>query len=304
MLTLIFGAGGYLGSHLAKHFAAKGDATKGLVRNEASAVKLRGFGAEPIFGDLEKLDLVLPLLDEADTIIYAAQLDLQPEYDTVKAMLAQIEGTGKSFLFTSGTGVLSQRTDGEWSEDTFTEEDEFVPSKYIGARKDTEDFVRAAANRGIRAFVIRPSLIWGNGGCLAIANFYKSAAKTGAVCYLGRGLNLYSNVHVDDLAELYRLAVDKGVPGHLYHAVSGETNFRTLAEGVARALNVPTRSVDFAEGCEIWDKFTTLIGFGICSRSRAPLSRRELGWRPSPDRLDIMEETSDPAFLPLMQVHD
>jgi nucleoside-diphosphate-sugar epimerase len=114
-------------------------------------------------------------------------------------------------------------TDGDWSEGTFAEEDEFIPSKYIGARKDTEELVCAAACHGIRAFVVRPSLIWGNGGCSAIANFYKSAAKTGAVCYLGRGLNLYSNVHVDDLTELYSLAIEEGTPGHLYHAVSGET---------------------------------------------------------------------------------
>src|SRR3546814_11421310 len=119
-------------------------------------------------------------------------------------MMDRIEGTGKNFIFTSGTGVLSQRTDGDWSEDSFAEEDEFVPSKYIGARKQTEDLVRAAAERGIRAFVVRPPLIWGNGGCPAITNFYKSATKTGAVCYLGRGLHLYSNVHVADLTDRKR----------------------------------------------------------------------------------------------------
>lgn len=296
MRTLIFGAGGYLGSHLVKRFVGAGQGVTGFVRSEAAAAKLRAAGAEPALGDLENLQAALPLLDDADTVIYAAQLMLQPEYDTISAMMDRIEGTGKRFIFTSGTGVLSQRTDGDWSEDSFAEEDDFVPSKYIGARKQTEDMVRAAAERGIRAFVVRPPLIWGHGGCPAITNFYTSARKTGAVCYLGRGLNLYSNVHVDDLTELYRLVLEKGTPGKLYHGVSGEQNFRTLAEGCARALGVPTRSVDFAEACEIWDKFTALIGFSICSRSRSPLSRRELGWRPSPDRLDIMEETAHPDF--------
>jgi hypothetical protein len=51
---------------------------------------------------------------------------------------------------------------------------------------------------------------------------------------------------------------------------------------------------------EIWDKFTALIGLSICSRSRSPLSRRELGWAPSPERLDILEETRHPAFAEAM----
>lgn len=300
MRALIFGAGGYLGSHLVKHFSSAGYQVQGLVRNEAAADKLRALGADPVQGDLADLAAVLPLLDQADVIIYAAQLMLDPEFQTVSAMLDRIAGTGKSFVFTSGTGVLSQRTDGNWSEDSFAEEDAFVPSKYIGARKKTEDMVRAASERGIRAFVVRPPLIWGNGGCQLIGHFYTSAAKTGAVCYLGKGLNLYSCVHVDDLTQAYQLVIEKGTPGKLYHAVSGEQNYRTIAEGVARTLGLPTRSVDFEEASAIWDKFTALISFSVCSRSRSPLTRRELGWQPSPDRLDIMEEVNHPAFRAIL----
>jgi len=194
-----------------------------------------------VYGDLLDVDSFVPLLERYDVIIQAAQLNLDEELQAVSAMLAAIKGSGKTFIMTSGTGVLSQRTDGDWSEDTFAEGDDFVPSKYIGARLDTENLVRAATSKGIRAMVVRPPLIWGNGGCPVIAQLYQSAATSGAVCYIGRGLNLYSNVHVQDLAGVYQLAVEKGQPGALYHAVSGELNYRSLAEAIAARLDLPTR---------------------------------------------------------------
>lgn len=296
MNVLVIGAGGYLGSSIVERFLTGNHEVRGLVRNAAAAQRLRNLGATPINGDLTALDSLLPEILEADTVIYAAQLILEPEKETVSTILDALEGSGKTFIFTSGTGVLSQRTDGEWSEDTFAEDDDFIPSKYIGARRDTEDLVRLAADRGIRTMVVRPSMIWGRGGCPMIDGLYRSATATGSVCYIGRGLNLYSNVHVDDVAELFYLAVEKGTAGALYHAVSGETNFRTIADAVARALGAPTRSVNLGEAITFWDKFTALIAFSVCSRSRAVRSRSELGWRPHPDRLDILDDVNHPNY--------
>jgi len=211
-------------------------------------------------------------------------------------MLAALAGTGKTFIFTSGTGVLSQRTDGAWSEDTFAEDDAFTPSKYVGFRCQTESIVRAAASTGVRAMVVRPPLIWGNGFNNVIKAIYDSAAKTGHACYLGAGLNLYSNVHVDDLADLYRLALERGVSGSLYHAVSGEANYRSMAECVARELGTGTRSINFAQAQQIWGNFLALIAFAMCSRSRCPRTRTELQWKPDAQRLDIMTEVANPVF--------
>jgi nucleoside-diphosphate-sugar epimerase len=297
MRVLIYGANGYLGGRLVKRMVEAEHTVSGFVRSKTAADNLRQMGAQPVLGDLDDPVTTLAPLADNDAIIFAAQLMLEAEHKTIKAVLQAIRGTGKTFILTSGTAVLSQRTDGDWSEDTFTEFDEFVPSKYIGFRQTTENLVREAAGDGIRAMVVRPPLIWGNGGCLTVKQLYLSAAKTGAVCYIGRGLNLYSSVHVDDLAELYRLALDKGVAGALYHCVSGETNFRAMAEGVARVLNLPTRSITMPEAMQIWDKFTAIIALGVCSRSRCPRARKDLGWAPSPDRLDILDEIRHPAML-------
>jgi nucleoside-diphosphate-sugar epimerase len=125
---------------------------------------------------------------------------------------------------------------------------------------------------------------------------YFSAQKTGSVCHVGRGLNCYSNVHVEDLADLYVLALQKGVPGALYHAVSGELNYRAMAEAIARQLKVSTRSVTVGEAIEVWDRFTGPIVFSSCSRTVSPRARSELGWTPQAERLDIFAELANPAY--------
>lgn len=299
MQVLVIGATGYIGSRAVVRLVAAGHTVRGTARNEAGAAKVRSLGAEVVAGDLENLDALLPHVKQADAVLYAAQLMLQPEHEAVKTMLDALAGTDKTFIFTSGTGVVSQRTDGEWSEDSFAEHDDFVPSRYIGFRRVTELLVQTSVGRGIRAMVVRPPMIWGHGQCGMLRAMAESAAKTGAVCYVGRGLNLYSSVHVDDLAELYHLVIAKGQPGALYHAVSCEVNNRTLAEHLARELGMPARSVTLAEAGELWGKFTALIAMSTCSRTRSPRSRRELGWQPHPDRLDYVEETRHPALLAL-----
>lgn len=297
MKILVLGASGYLGSHLVKYFVNAGNQVQGMVRNETAAQIIQAMGAESVLGDLIQIDAVCALVESVDVVLYAAQLDLVPEHETVKRLLEVLDGSGKTFIFTSGTGVLSQRTDGDWSEDSFSEDEEFTPSKYIGYRLQTENSVRDAANRGVRAYVVRPPLIWGNGGCPVIKQFFECAGRIGEVCYVGRGLNLYSNVHVEDLVKLYGLVVEKGTPGALYHAVSGETNFRTIARAVAERLGLSTRSVKLEEAISIWDKFTALVALSTCSRSRSPKARKELGWAPDPERLDILDDINHPDYL-------
>lgn len=197
-------------------------------------------------------------------------------------MRRALAGTGKTFLFTGGTGLISERTDGDWSEHSFAEDDAFVPRRQIAPRLETERTVRAASDRGLRTMCLRPPLIWGNHAIKPIADMYPSARETGAVCYVGRGLNCYSSVHVEDLADLYLLALEKGVPGALYHSASGELNWRMIAETIAAELGVPTRSITFEEAAALWDRFTALIVFGSCSCSRSPVRAPNSAGRRAP----------------------
>lgn len=298
MKVLVLGATGFLGGAVARRLAGSGHAVTGLARSAEAAERLAAAELRPLVGDLEvDLGAIAEAAAAHDAVIFAPQLLLEPEYAAVSALLDRLAGHGKTFIFTSGTGVLGQRTGGDWSPDSFAEDEPFIPAKSIARRVETEDLVRAARARGVRGIVVRPPLIWGPGDHGHVASIYQSVARTGAACYVGRGLNCYTNVHIDDLARLYDLALEKGASGALYHAVAGEIPNRWIAESVARDLGVGTRSLTLEEAFEVFGKFATLVVMGASSRSRSPRARDELGW--VPEHLDMLSLIGEPRLRTL-----
>ena len=290
MRVFIIGAGGYLGGALARRLAAAGHEISVLARGEAKSAAFAALGYRPVPGDLDHIEDMRGAFAEVDAVILAAAIPLDQEWAVADALIGALEGgEGKSFIMTSGTGVLAIEThEGQWRQESFAEDEPFTPAPWIAVRVETENRVRAASSRGVRTMVVRPPLIWGHGGSKQVPAIFDSVKTTGAACYIGAGLNLYTHVHVDDLAEIYRLALEKGEAGALYHAVAGEVCWRSIARAVAKTCGVEARSVTIDEAREIWGPFIGPLFFGLSSRSRAVRTRAELGW--TPRHLDLEED--------------
>jgi nucleoside-diphosphate-sugar epimerase len=284
--AFVFGATGYVGRQVVKVLQSDGFEVAALARRPDSGAEIAAMSARPVAGSIEDLEPYASELRRADAIVVAAK----PAYEREEPLIADLErvlaaGSGtsqKTLIFTSGTGVLGVHApEGQWDQRSFAEDDEFTPPPWLALRVRTERRVRALAARGVRAMVIRPPLIWGLGGSLQVPAVFQSVRATGHACYVGSGLNVYSNVHVLDLAQLYGLAVRRGTAGALYHAVAGELDFRGIAEAVATVTGTTTRSLTADEATEVWGPVVARTGFSTNSRSRAVISRAELGWSPS-----------------------
>jgi nucleoside-diphosphate-sugar epimerase len=285
MKVFVVGATGLIGSHVARRLTSSGHRVLGLARTVDAETRLNGWGIEPILGDVDDQAALLRGVMVSEAVIFAPQLG-ENEGAVVAWMLEQMEGSGKTFIFTSGTGVLSQRTAGDWSEDAFAEDDAFTPLRSLQGRVNVEDLVRAAGERGIRGIVMRPPAVWSDERIHGLVlSVVESVRKTGSACYIGKGLNMYSSVHAGDLAEAFELVLEKAECGSVHHAVSGEAPNRWIAEMVARVMRCETRSITMDEAIELWGKFSTLVVMGTSSRSRSPKTRA-LGW--TPKRLDMM----------------
>jgi nucleoside-diphosphate-sugar epimerase len=305
MKALIFGATGYVGSAVGRVFLARGHEVHGVARSPGHHDTLRAAELTPVDCVLSDNAAVRNLVARYDIVVFAAMVQWSEEAPLIEAILAGMKGGERTFLYTSGTGVLSlPNRVGEWNENNFAEDDPFpfqpTPDSVIRLRN--EAMIRNASDERLRTIVVRPPLIWGNGGSIQIPRMFDSALKTGSVCYLGKGLNLYSNVHVDDLAEVYALALEKGAAGGLYHAVAGEANFRSIAEAIGVATGCPTRSIDYEAACALWGVGWVDLAIAVNSRSRAPRTRTELGW--APRHLDVIEDIRNGSYRRMFEARE
>src|SRR6267143_171154 len=98
-----------------------------------------------------------------------------------------------------------------------------------------------AATQGVRSVVIRPTMIYGEGRgsrkeSAQVPALIDNAKKAGVGLHIGKGENIWANVHIDDVTELYLLALQKAPAGALYYAENGEELLKNVAASISRML--------------------------------------------------------------------
>ena len=293
--VLLIGANGFVGRAVARALSEAGFDVTGLARSSEKAAELQQAGLKSVGGDLEDLAKLADIADRFDAVITAAVYPFDKEFAYQSAIADRFSGSGRTLITTSGTAVLSIETpNGEWREETFAEDEPVSPAPWMQVRLDTENQIRSYKARNVRAMVIRPPMIWGHGESFQIPAIFDSVKDTGAACYFKQGLNLYSHVHVDDLAQVYLLALQKGAAGAVYHAVAGEANWREIANAVATVKKCGTQSIDKDEAERLWGERRARLFFGVSSRSKARRTRSELGWVPR--KCDVVDDILNGSY--------
>ncbi len=294
MNIFITGATGYIGGSVAARLIAKGHRVRGLVRSEQRAAQARERGIEPIVGTLDDGPVLAEAARAADAVIDAANAYHPASADV---LLSALEGSGKVFLRTSGTSIVGTRAGGEAVEDVFDEDTPFTPTPSRAPRVALDHKVRAAATADLRTVVIAPSLIYGHGrgvnpDSIQVPWLIALARKHGVPKHIGPGANIWSNVHIDDLVELYLLALDKAPAGAFYFAENGENSMGEVCAAIGRTLGQDGRpeAMTLDEAAAEWGEGPANDTMGSNSRVRAARARRELGWTPSaPSLLEEIE---------------
>ena len=284
MKIFITGASGFVGGTVARRLLDAGYSVRGLVRDAGKAEQLKALGIEPVLGSLEDGDLLVREARSADGVINAADSVLLP---AIEALVEGLRGSDKPLLHTSGSSVIGDDARGNrLSESIFDEDTPLVVEAAKQPRRDIDLCVLDAANEGIRAVVLCPSNIYGSGTGLnprsvQIPFLVDQARETNVVRIVGRGVNCWSNVHIEDVAELYLLALQKAPAGAFYFIENGEASFAEIGDAIARRLRLgPVQSWTAEEAAERWGKRHAYYTLGSNSRVRAKRARKELGWAP------------------------
>ena len=236
MKIFVTGASGFIGFAVASALSRAGHEVVGLVRSAEKAKRLAAAEIEPVVGDMAAPARWRPAARRCTASVHCAAemskrfLDL--DRGTVRALLdaSKAAGLPRLFVYTSGVWVLGDTGDGVADEATAPN-----PPRLVVKRLETEKIVLAANAGSVKTVVIRPGCVYGGSGSLTGA-WFQGAERDGAAPIVGDGMNRWSLVHVDDLADLYVRAVESGLGGEVFHATDrSRATVRECAEAASRA---------------------------------------------------------------------
>jgi nucleoside-diphosphate-sugar epimerase len=289
MRVFLTGATGYIGSAVADALRGAGHDVTGLARGDAAAARLTAMGVQPVRGDFADPASLVAHARAADAVISAASTnDAATDTAAITAMLDDLRGSGKPFVFTSGIWAY-----GDTAGRVVSETGSATPAAYVAWRSAVEREVLRAAGDGVRSVVIQPAVVYGRGGGLP-ARFVRSARKDGAAKFVGNGENRWALVHVEDLAELYVRALERAPAGTLLIAVAGPSVrvadiARAASEGAGAGGKVTAWPL--AEARQVLGAYADALALDQQASSRR--AEELLGWKPfRPGILDDMRHGS------------
>ena len=295
MRVFVTGASGYIGGSIAQGLVERGGQVAGLTRSPERARELEARKIEPVIGELKSWTLLIEQARAADAVINAADSD---DVYAAGALVEGLRGSGKTLIHTSGTSIVGDMAAGERSERVHTEDSALEPRFEKAARVAVDRHVLSAAHTGVRAIVVCPSMIYGEGlglheHSIQVPGLIRVSRQLGAGVHVGRGENRWGNVHVRDLVDLYLLALDRAPAGSFFFVESGETSLKEIAASISRMLGFTgrTRALSIDEALEHWGPAAVHYSLASNSRVSAAKACAMLGWQPSrPSIFDEIEK--------------
>ena len=241
MNIFITGASGFIGGSIAAGLVRAGHHVRGLIRNPEHAAELQAPRHRTGRRHARRSRAADRRSPAADAVINAASSDHRA---AVEALIEGLAGSGKPFLHTSGSSIVGDASGGEAGAAAIYHEDALPePTADKAARVAIDRLVLEAAQQNIRSAVLCNTLIYGHGAVAGSASvqlprLVRQAQKSGVVRHVGSGGNIWSNVHIDDVVDLYRLALEKTPAGTFYFVESGEASFRDMSAAIAGAMKL------------------------------------------------------------------
>lgn len=300
MKVFVTGATGYIGTPVVRELLEHGHEVFGLARSDKSANFLESIGAQAHRGTLDDYESLAQAAAASDGVIHLGfkheQIADKPKegvnYSSlcaddraaVTAMLKAIQGTNKPFVFTSGTLMMAR---GKLAVEEDGPDMEHPVSRIRGAN---EDVVLSFANKGVRAIVMRvPPFNHAKGDKYSIGMLAAKAKQFGVSAYVNNGENRWPAIHLLDEAVLFRLALEKGLAGSVYHAAAEEgVRLKDVAVALGKSLQIPAVSKPLDEA----QQYFGFMAFALHedNPTSSERTRTELGWIPThPTLLEDIE---------------
>jgi nucleoside-diphosphate-sugar epimerase len=278
MKVVLTGATGFIGSHVLADLGKHGHEVTALVRDDAQADAAAARGAMPVVADLYDRPAVARLLGQADGAIHTASpgdaTSANLDSAVADAVIDAFAGTGKPYLQVSGLWIYGANP-------SITEASSVSAPAMVSWKEPIERRVLGAP--GMRGVVIVSSVAYGDGGG-GIPGLLLGSPRddAGNLIMLGTGQQHWSTVHVADLADFFRRALEDDSARGRYVIGNGvNPTVAELTQAAAVAVGAPGAvpgSDDEARG-RLGDYFAEVLL--LDQGTGAARARAELGWDPS-----------------------
>src|SRR6476469_5383046 len=274
MNVALTGATGFIGSHVLTELLQHGHQVTALVRDAAQAEAVSARGATPAVVDLYDTPALVRLLTDTDGAIHNASPGDATSADFDSAAVDAFTGTGKPYLHISGGWVYGNNS-------LITEDSPFNAPPLVAWREQIERRVLDAED--MRGVVVVSGVAYGDGGGGVPGVLLGSPRDdAGNLIMLGTGRQHWATVHVADLADFFRRALEN--PQARGHYVVGDGINSTVAEltqAAAVAVGAPgaVPGSDEEARARPGDYFADVL---LLDQSTvAAKARTELDWSPS-----------------------
>lgn len=316
MRALVTGATGFLGSHLARRLADRGDVVRVLVRPTSDRRRLDGLPLELVEGDVTDAASVERALADVDLVFHTAALVQFGPSDPSQLQQVNVQGTRNVVGGAAARDILAVHVSsvaalGPTGPDP-VDESWWYPGTPVGAyettKRDAHLYVRELASAGKPVRIGSPGGIYGYGDESTLAKLIRAFVLYPLLVGYMPDL-VQSVVNVDDCADALLRIADAGADGEEYLISAQAVTFRQWFEAIAAGAGrrpplayVPTGLVRGsrrpASSVARWvhanpQKLSEMIETATCHRSfSGDKLRRELGWNPRSLR-DGMTEMAD-----------
>lgn len=287
MRIFVTGGSGYIGRAVVAELRRRGHHVAALARSEDAAAAVRKLGAEVIHGSLDSLDVIELAAREHNATVHMASAvpDGVAREAKMLDVLLRVAPNDHTIVYTSGAWVYGNRGDA-----VVDEEAPLQPIEIVAWRPAHEARVLAARERGVRAVVIRPTVVYGDGG--GIVGMLVAGANPGPLRVVGNGTNRWSTVRVDALAELYAAALEQPAANGIYNAAAGApVPYVEIARAASRAGggNGTIEHLTYENARAAMGGFAEALAMDL--QVSGEKARRELGW--NPHRPTVLEELAN-----------
>jgi nucleoside-diphosphate-sugar epimerase len=221
MKVFLTGASGYAGFHAALSLSLAGHSVTGVVRHpeQPRLQVLRTHEIKLLHGDVAQPETYRDAVEECDAIVHT-MLDKKRHFETDRTFFSVLEQVSprkvrRRLAYTTGVSII-----GKIDAPVLDETIEPNPQHPLSFRRQLE--LEALALKNVSTVILRPGFMFGNDGFNSVSTDWFAMAEEGDTVFRGDQEKGWSWIHVSDLAEAYRLAIEadeKIVDGEIFHIV-------------------------------------------------------------------------------------